>query len=53
MSSTSWVQAIEIVVGATDVTVIVGGGLGGLVSGGVVWLTVLLIIERFPAMSTA
>ena len=53
MSSTAWVQAIEIVVGATDVSEIVGGGLGAVVSGGAVRLTVLLFAERFPAVSTA
>jgi hypothetical protein len=31
----------------------IGGGLGGVVSGGVVCVTVLLLPDRLPAASTA
>ena len=53
MLSTACGQATETLVGDNEVTDSVGGGLGGVVSGGVVRLTVLLFAERLPAMSMA
>ena len=47
------VQATEIRVGFTSLTVSTGAGLGAVVSGGVVYETVLLEPDRLPAASTA
>ena len=52
-SSTGCGQLSTALVGDSVVTEITGAGLGGVVSGGVVKLTVLLLAERLPAASTA
>jgi hypothetical protein len=51
MSSTEAVHVNEMRVGTTDV-VLSTGALGGVVSGGVVNVTVLLGAERLPREST-
>jgi hypothetical protein len=50
--STDCVHETEMRVGHTPLAVIVGA-VGGVVSGGVVWVTTLLVPERLPAASTA
>jgi hypothetical protein len=51
--STDFVQEKPARAGLKGVTVSCGAGVGGVTSGGVVWLTVLLLPERLPAASTA
>jgi hypothetical protein len=51
--STGVGQATETLVGNSAVTVRLGFGQGGVMSGGVMWLTVLLFADRLPATSMA
>jgi hypothetical protein len=51
--STDAVHVTWIHVGTTMAADSVGAGLGGVVSGGVVWVTALLVPERLPLASIA